>query len=130
MRDMQLVLERWGVWSRSRPQLGYSSVAAGFKGLLPENAVRFSCSDDDAMIVDSCVGKLKQKRPDEHQLIEDHYIKGISKRMLARRMQVSEGMVRIKLQLAEGFVEGCLTMMDAELEMDSWSERKSVAHWR
>lgn len=39
MRDIQVVLERWGNWSKHKieTEVGYSSIAAGFKGLLPEN---------------------------------------------------------------------------------------------
>ena len=118
MRDIQLVLERWGVWSRHRYETDYASIAAGFKGLLPQAASAVSCSDSDAMIVDSCVGKLKQKRPDEYELLEKHYIKGISKRQLAKHYRKDEKLIRIKLQLAEGFVDGCLAMLDVTLESD------------
>lgn len=83
--------------------MDYSPIAAGFKGLLPQGATAQSCTDD-AIVLDGCVGRLKQKRPDEYQLIEDHYIKGISKRQLARKYRVSEGLIRIKFQMAEGFV--------------------------
>lgn len=118
MRDIQLVLERWGVWSRSRPEMGYSPIAAGFKGLLPQESGGQSCTDNDALIIDSCVGRLKQRRPDEHALIEEHYIKGVSKRQLARRYQCDEKLIRIKFSMAEGFVEGCLSMLDVRLESD------------
>lgn len=121
MRDIQLVLERWGTWSRSRPEGDYSSIAAGFKGLLPQPGGSESCTDNDALIVDACVGRLKYKLPNEHILIEDHYIKGISKRELGRRLKLSEGMIRIKFQMAEAFVEGCLSMLDISLEMDSYT---------
>ncbi|WP_370255952.1 hypothetical protein [Erwinia sp. 198] len=32
---------------------------------------------------------------------------------------LSEGTIRIKFQMAEGFVEGCLSMRDVKWEMDS-----------
>lgn len=118
MRDIQLVLERWGVWSRHRYETDYSPIAAGFKGLLIESESSISCSDTDAMIVDSCVGRLKQKRPDEYELIQDHYIKGIPKRQMAKKYRCDEKMVRIRLQMAEGFIEGCLSMLEVKLEME------------
>ncbi|MCX8958336.1 antitermination protein Q [Erwinia psidii] len=120
MRNIQMVLEHWGNWSKHRIEsdVGYSSTAAGFKGLLPENAIGVSCTDNDAMIIDTCVGRLKQKRPDEYALLVDHYIRDISKRALGRKLKLSEGMIRIKFQMAEGFIEGCLSMLDVELEMD------------
>ncbi|MCX8967386.1 antitermination protein Q [Erwinia psidii] len=121
MRDIQQVLERWGNWSKHRIEsdVGYSAIAGGFKGLLPENASGVSCTDNDAMIVDRCVGRLKQKRPDEYALLVDHYIRDISKRALGRKLKVSERMIRIKFQMAEGFIDGCLSMLNVELEMEN-----------
>lgn len=118
MRDIQMVLERWGVWSRHHYETDYSSIAAGFKGLLPQDASAMSCSDNDAMIIDSCVARLKIKRPEEHKLIEEHYLKGMSKRKIAKLYQRDEKLIRIKLQMGEGFVEGCLSMLDIKLEME------------
>ncbi|MCP2232860.1 antiterminator Q family protein [Erwinia aphidicola] len=126
MRDIQMVLERWGAWSRHRYEMGYSPIAAGFKGLLPESPSMASCTDHDAMIVDACVGRLKAKRPEEHALIEDHYIKNISKRQLAKRDRCDEKLIRIKFQLAEGFVEGCLSMLDVTLEMDPYTQKHLI----
>lgn len=65
------------------------------------------------------MGRLKQKRPDEYALLVDHYIKDISKRAIGRKLKLSEDMIRIKFQMAEGFIDGCLSMLDAELEMDN-----------
>lgn len=120
MRDIQVVLERWGNWSKHKieTEVGYSSIAAGFKELLPENGSIPMCTEDDALIIDSCLAKLKLKRPDEYALIFEYYVKDISKRAIGRRLRLSEGMVRIKFQMAEGFVEGCLSMLDIKLEMD------------
>lgn len=122
MRDIQMVLERWGNWSKHRveTEVGYSPISGGFKGLLPESSALTICTEDDALIIDSCLARLKLKRPDEFTLIFDHYVKNISKRAIGRRMKLSEGMVRIKFQMAEGFVEGCLAMLDIKLEMDDW----------
>lgn len=121
MRDIQMVLERWGVWSRHRYETDYSPIAAGFKGLLPDTASSSNgCTDSDALTIDACVSRLKQRRPDEHELIEKHYIKGVSKRQLARQAKCDEKLMRIKFQLAEGFVEGCLAMLDVRLDMDDF----------
>ncbi len=73
------------------------------------------------MIIDACVGRLKKKRKDEYQLLFDHYVKDISKRAIGRNLNMSEGMVRIKFQMAEGFIDGCLAMLDVRLEMDNWN---------
>lgn len=36
MRDIQMVLERWGAWvANNHEDVTWSSIAAGFKGLIP-----------------------------------------------------------------------------------------------
>ncbi|MBP2199345.1 antiterminator Q family protein [Pantoea cypripedii] len=100
-------------------EIGHSRIAAGFKGLLPEEASVISCSENDALIIDVCVGRLKKKREDEYPLIFNHYVKDISKSSPGRKLRGAEGMIRIKLMMAEGFVEGCLSMLDIRLEMDN-----------
>lgn len=52
MRDIQMVLERWGAWAANNHEdVTWSSIAAGFKGLIPSKVKsRPQCCDDDAMI--------------------------------------------------------------------------------
>ncbi|CNJ15069.1 MULTISPECIES: antiterminator Q family protein [Yersinia] len=119
MRDISLVLERWGVWAKYSSGLDYSSIAAGFKGLIPDtSASKQSCCDDDGLIVDGCVSRLKQVRPDEYELIIRHYVLNQSKRAIARQQRRNERAIRVSIQMAEGFVDGCLSMVGAHLEMD------------
>lgn len=41
MRDIQLVLQKWGTWAHEgNSDVDYSSIAAGFKGLLPSTKKR------------------------------------------------------------------------------------------
>lgn len=120
MRDMSQVLERWAGWARSENcGVDYSPIAAGFKGLLPQNArMSLSCSDSDGLIIEGCLARLRSKRPDEHTLVVLHYFYGISKRKLAQRSKCDEKMIRIQMQMAEGFLEGCLAWLDVKLDMD------------
>jgi len=46
-----------------------------------------------------------------------HYIKGISKRALGRKLKLSEGMIHMKFQMAEDLLEWCLSMLDVRLKM-------------
>lgn len=64
------------------------------------------------------MARLKRKKPDEHQLLVVHYIYRISKRQMAKHRKKSEKQIRIEIQMAEGFIEGCLSMLDFPLEMD------------
>lgn len=120
-RDIQQVLARWGVWaSDDNTCVDWSPVAAGFKGLLPQRSTwRLSCSDDDGLLIDSCVLQLqKVRQPEELDLLMAYYVKGFSKRAIARRRRVDERLIRAKMQIAEGFIEGCLSMLDVRLDMD------------
>lgn len=120
MRDISKVLERWGGWAASDSSgVDYSSIAAGFKGLLPQKSkTRLSCTDDDAMIIESCLARLKQKKPYEHSLIIAYYLYHISKRKIAKANNKDEKLIRIEMQMAEGFVEGCLAVLEVGLDMD------------
>ncbi|PPE61922.1 hypothetical protein F157LOC_00756 [Pectobacterium brasiliense] len=120
MSDISMVLERWAGWAASDSSgVDYSHVAAGFKGLLPQkNGMRLSCSDDDGLIIEKCLARLKEKRPPEYQLLVAHYLYQISKRKLARMRKRDEKMIRIEMQMAEGFIDGCLAALDVRLDMD------------
>ncbi|EMX17179.1 phage antitermination Q family protein [Escherichia coli P0302293.9] len=51
-----------------------------------------------------------------------HYLYGISKRKIAKARNKDEKLIRIEIQVAEGFIDGCLSMLDVKLEMDDYSE--------
>ncbi|MCW2484965.1 antitermination protein Q [Candidatus Symbiopectobacterium sp. NZEC127] len=120
MRDISMVLERWAGWAASDGSgVDYSHIAAGFKGLLPQKGdMRLSCTDDDGLIIEKCLTRLKEKRPYEYQLLVAHYLYQISKRKLARWRKRDEKVIRVEMQLAEGFIDGCLAIIDARLDMD------------
>lgn len=120
MRDIQIVLERWGGWaSADNSGVDYSPIAAGFKGLLPQTSkTRLSCTDDDALIIEGCLARLKSRKPYEHSLLVAHYLYGISKRKIAKAKKKDEKLIRIEIQMAEGFIDGCLSMLEIKLEME------------
>ncbi|QWA09811.1 antitermination protein Q [Sodalis ligni] len=128
MRDIQLVLERWGVWARDNSSVDFSHIAAGFKGLLPRTGKTFdSCCDDDGLIIDSAVLCLQKiRRPDEYNLVCLHYIYGASKSAIARWFRCNEREIRRQLQVAEGFIDGCLSMTGAVLEMDPYIQKQNI----
>ncbi len=121
MRDIQQVLERWGGWAASdNSGLDWSPVAAGFKGLMPyRTSQRLKCCDSDGLTLDACVLRLKTLRQSrELDLIMLYYVYRVSKREIARHWRIDEKIVRIQMQVAEGFVAGCLAMLDVKLDMD------------
>jgi len=120
MRDMSQVLERWAGWARSDSSgVDYSSIAAGFKGLLPLSSKNLiSCSDSDGLIIDSCLSRLKKTKEDEHSIIVAYYLYGLSKRSIAKKLKKDEKIIRIQIQMAEGFIEGCLSTLNIKLDLE------------
>ncbi|EFN7326890.1 antitermination protein [Escherichia coli] len=128
MRDIQLVLERWGAWTANNHEdVTWSSVAAGFKGLiLPKVTSRPQCSDDDAMIICGCIARLYRNNRDLHDLLVDYYVLGMTFMALAHKHGCSDSLIGKRLQKAEGVVEGMLMTLGVGLEMDRYVERDSV----
>lgn len=120
MRDIQKVLELWGGWAANdNSGVDYSPIAAGFKGLLPQKSkTRLSCTDEDALIIEGCLARLKKRKPYEHSLLVAHYLYAVSKRSIARARKRDEKLIRIEIQMAEGFIDGCLAMLNVDLDMD------------
>ncbi|MGU3523861.1 antiterminator Q family protein [Enterobacteriaceae bacterium C23F] len=129
MRNIQQVLERWGGWAaENNTAVSWAPIAAGFKGLVVSgSSSRLSCCDDDGLTIDACVCRLQQvRKPAELEAIMQYYVKGLSKREIARRMKVSEREVRRIIETAEGFIEGCLCMLGVRLQMDPEVEKQRV----
>jgi len=119
MLDIYEALSRWGVWAREESGIDYSPIAAGFKGLLPpKSSSKQSCSDDDGLLIDGCVARLKKYKPAEYDLVVLHHIYGLSLRYIARKRKCSDGTVRKEMQNAEGFVGGCLAMLDTKIHIN------------
>ncbi|MBI6549923.1 antiterminator Q family protein [Xenorhabdus lircayensis] len=121
MRDIQQVLVRWGGWSTTEPvRVGWSPVAAGFSGLLPATGNnRPTCSDEDGLVIDICVARLRARgKGEELEYIKQHYMFGYSKREIARQYETNEKEVRHRILCGESFIAGCLEMLGIQLDMD------------
>jgi len=125
MRDIQIVLERWGAWAARNPEkITWNVVAAGLKGLFPVKVTsRPQCCDEDGLIISHCVARLFLNNADLHDLLVDYYVLGHTFMTLARKHHCSDGHIGKKLQKAEGIIEGMLVMLDASLEMDRLVQR-------
>ncbi|EFH4852862.1 antitermination protein [Escherichia coli] len=113
MRDIQMVLERWGAWAAAENSgVDWQSIAAGFKGLLPHGKKsRLQCDDDEGIMIDGCVARLRKYKPEEYELIIAHFVIGISLRTIAKKRKCSDGTIRKELQTALGFIEGIISMV-------------------
>lgn len=110
MRDMYEVMDRWGAWAAADSSgVDWQPIAAGFKGLLPHGKKsRAQCNDDDGILIDGCVAKLRKHRPEAYELVIAHFVVGISLRTVAKKRKCSDGTVRKELQTALGFLDGML----------------------
>ncbi|EOU7034660.1 antiterminator Q family protein [Escherichia coli] len=90
----------------------WQPVAAGFKGLLPHGKkTRQQCDDDEGIMIDSCVARLRKYKPEEYELIIAHFVIGISLRSIAKKRKCSDGSIRKQLQAAIGVIEGILLII-------------------
>jgi hypothetical protein len=108
MRDMYEVLDRWGAWAACENSgVDWQPIAAGFKGLITHGKKsRLQCDDDEGIMIDGCVARLKKYRPEEHELVIAHFVIRISLRAIAKKRKCSDGTIRKELQTALGFIEG------------------------
>lgn len=113
MRDMYDLMNQWGAWAAAESSgVNWQPIAAGFKGLLPHGKKsRIQCDDDQGIMIDGCVARLRKYKPEEYELIIAHFVIGISLRTIAKRRKCSDGTIRKELQAAMGFVEGVLCII-------------------
>jgi len=93
------ILDGWGAWA----------VADKYKNVVPHGKKsRRQCSNDEGGIIDTCMLRLKQYRIDDYELIIAHFVMGVSLRCLAKINECSDGKIRKKMQMAMGFIAGCI----------------------
>nr|WP_313510732.1 antiterminator Q family protein [Kosakonia sacchari] len=107
---MKGLMDMWGAWAASdNSGVDWQPIAAGFKGLLPHGKkFRLQCDDDEGIMIDGCVARLRKFKPEEYELIIAHFIVGISLRSIAKKRKCSDGTIRKELEKALGFIEGVI----------------------
>lgn len=113
MREMYEIMDRWGAWAASdNSGVDWQPIAAGFKDLLPHGKkTRQQCDDDEGIMIDGCVARLRRCKPEEYELIIAHFVIGVSLRAIAKKRRCSDGKIRGELRSAMGFVEGVLCII-------------------
>lgn len=114
MRDMYEVMDMWGAWAASDSSgVDWQPIAAGFKGLLPHGKKsRLKCDDDEGIMIDGCVTRLRIVKPHEYEILIAHFVIGISLRTIAKKRKCSDGTIRKELESALGFIEGVLCVIN------------------
>lgn len=120
MRDIRLVLERYGAWVAAEGgNVGWNTTAAGFSSLLPSTRKSLpQCCDEDGLAIDGAMKCLLKKDDYLHDLLQRHYVQKQTLRLMGNKLGISHNEVSKRLQVAEGFIDGCLAMADVSLEMD------------
>lgn len=110
---MYEIMDRWGAWAASdNSGVDWQPIAAGFKDLLPHGKkTRQQCDDDEGIMIDGCVARLRMCKPEEYELIIAHFVIGMSLRAIAKKRRCSDGKIRGELRSAMGFVEGVLCII-------------------
>ncbi|XUV80224.1 antiterminator Q family protein [Enterobacter sp. TMH.L2] len=113
MRDMYEALDMWGAWAASNNSgVDWQPIAAGFKGLLSHGKkARIMCSDDEGMMIDSCVVRLKKHHQEYFELIIAHFLFCVSLRAIAKKRKCSDGTIRKEMLNALGFLEGVMAVV-------------------
>ncbi|WP_269446849.1 antiterminator Q family protein, partial [Citrobacter sp. AATXQ] len=70
--------------------------------------------------------RLKKHDPLLCVMLEWYYIHCIPVRVMGTKLGISHTQVLKRLQAAEGFIEGCLAMVDVTLEMDIECTKKNT----
>ncbi len=128
MRDIQMVLERWGAWAAGgSANIGYPRTAAGLSRLLPASRQgKPSCCDDDGMYINEAMIRLRKHDEYLCSLLEWHYIDNMTLRAMATKLGISHNHVSVRLQAAESFIQGSLCTLDIKLEMDKECRRENI----
>ncbi|SCC62100.1 antiterminator Q family protein [Kosakonia oryziphila] len=128
MRDIQMVLERWGVWAAGgSANIGYPRTAAGLSRLLPASrAGKPSCCDDDGMFINEAMIRLRKHDEYLCSLLEWHYIDNMTLRVMATKLGISHNHVSVRLQAAESFIQGSLCTLEIKLEMDRECRKENI----
>lgn len=121
MRDIRKVLQRWGEWAANEEnRSAWPPVCATFREVLPgKSSLRPSCSDDDGMIIDTCVSRLHAAGRDaEREVLFAYYVLRLPLRDVADVLETNRMQVRNRLVAGEGFVNGGLVALGVRLDMD------------
>ncbi|MFX0630136.1 antiterminator Q family protein [Escherichia coli] len=83
----------------------------GTQTTLTGKKTRQQCDDDEGIMIDSCVARMRKYKPEEYELIIAHFVIGISLRSIAKKRKCSDGSIRKQLQAAIGVIEGILLII-------------------
>jgi len=103
LEDTKNRLQDWGEWVRSGgPSLGYSAVK------LAASCGGCTVPDDEALVVDRAVARLKRREPVLGRVLVNYYVRRWDYTMIGMEVKMSREKARVLLRSAEAWVDGRL----------------------
>lgn len=104
-RSTEDLLEQWGVWVVQ----GSGVSACQAPGDRPLAAI----SDDEALVVDGLVGRLRRRYPEAGEVVIRYYTSRTSLMDVGRRMRVGETKARQLINAGIAWIDGALELKRA-----------------
>ena len=109
MNDIKTTLTMWGNWARCSTGTEMSRLNVSFQDMTEEPAPSlFYIDDQQGMLIDSAVAKLKGFDKLAYELIIYHYVYRVSQSKLAKRIGKAQSYVTGLLRIAEAFIAGLM----------------------
>lgn len=104
LEETKTRLREWGTWVRSggiNPGYAAVNLVAGCGG-------GCTVTDDQALVVDGAVARLKAREPQLGKVVLAYYVRGWDYSMIGIEVKMSREKVRVLLRSAEAWVDGRL----------------------
>jgi len=115
--DIDFLLKSWSVWARhdTLSHLAHARVTC-FAKLIASSDSRYSCliSDDDAMMIDRAIAKLRQRDEKCYRALILHYYYRFSVSKIAKTMRIRRAKVDTLLKSAMFYVDALVSMSAQE----------------
>lgn len=114
LTDTQFLLEQWAKWvlSGGVASIGYPSIQP-FRQLLGSSVKGITITDDEALLIDATVARLKKRDPEMGKIVVTYYLSsagGMGVVKLAQHLKMPEKRVRILLEAGTAWVDGALDL--------------------
>jgi hypothetical protein len=107
MDDIKTILTMWGNWARCSTGTEMSRINVSFKNLINDStSSSLRIDDQQGMLVDSAVVRLKKFDELAYNLVIYHYVYRISQSKLAKQIGKAQSYVTGILRIAEAFIAG------------------------
>lgn len=103
MRDIQLVLERWGAWVADNRRCLLFNRSRIFWTDTIKSKSRTQCCDEDGLIISGIMAGLNSKHPVVHSLLFDYYVFGKTFMQLSKEHHCSDTHIGKSYRTPKGY---------------------------